>query len=104
MGFTDAEGNFQVFPKVRKNKQTGAITSYGIGYHFHMGLHLQDIEILRSIQNMLGGIGKIYEYPLKPEAHNAIYLQGELLWFLENVLLVYPLLTLYQISRFNKVK
>jgi len=72
MGLLDAEGNFQVFPKVRKNKVTGAITSYGVGYHFHLGMALRDLKLLEMIQSAFGGIGKIYLYPLKPEAHYVI--------------------------------
>lgn len=53
IGFLDAEGNFQVFPKVQKNKE-GLITRYGIGVGFHIGLHIRDIAILELIKIELG--------------------------------------------------
>ena len=71
MGYADAEGNFQVFPKKRVNTK-GDITHYGVGYHFHMGLGLRDLALLKEIMTIFGGIGKIYEYPAKVEAHYAI--------------------------------
>lgn len=71
MGFLDAEGNFQVFPKKRVNKN-GDITHYGVGYHFHLGLSIRDLALLQQIMSILGGIGKIYQYPDKDEAHYAI--------------------------------
>jgi hypothetical protein len=104
MGLLDAEGNFQVFPKVRKNLVTGAITSYGVGYHFHLGMALRDLELVRSIQTVFGGRGKIYEYPLKPEAHYVISTLADMRWLLESVLLQYPLLTMHQASRLSQLK
>lgn len=104
MGLLDAEGNFQVFPKVRKNKVTGAITSYGVGYHFHLGMALRDLELIKTIQSVFGGRGKIYEYPAKPEAHYVISRLADMQWLLENVLLMFPLLTLHQASRLNQLK
>jgi len=71
MGFLDAEGNFQVFPKKRVNKN-GDITHYGVGYHIHIGLSMRDLALLQLTMSMLGGIGKIYLYPHKDEAHYAI--------------------------------
>lgn len=71
MGFLDAEGNFQVFPKKRVNAK-GEITHYGVGYHFHIGLSQRDAKLLEFIKLQFQGIGKIYPYPHKEEAHYAI--------------------------------
>ena len=76
MGFLDAEGNFQVFPKARVNVK-GVTTHYGVGYHFHMGLGMRDLELLEFIKLQFEGIGKIYPYPHKVEAHYAISRKGE---------------------------
>jgi hypothetical protein len=103
IGFLDAEGNFQIFPKRRKNKQ-GVITSVGVGYGFHLGLSLRDLPVLRSIQAMLGGIGKISEYPHKNEAHYAITKKNELLAFIAFIFPYYSLLTAYQYKRFCVLK
>lgn len=51
--FLDAEGNWQVFPKVQKNKE-GIITRYGIGVGFHIGLHIRDLALLENMKIELG--------------------------------------------------
>jgi hypothetical protein len=71
-GFCDAEGNFQTTTIKRINKK-GVLTSIGLKYSFHMGLHLRDKALLELIQVKLNNMGKIYEYKTKEEAHLAIY-------------------------------
>lgn len=65
IGFCDADANFQVFPKVRSYlKKDGTPSNYyNIGYGFHISLSSKDLPLLKSIQNILNGIGHIYEYP-----------------------------------------
>lgn len=103
MGFLDAEGNFQVFPKKRVNKN-GEITHYGVGYHFHLGLSVRDLTLLKFIMSILGDIGKIYLYPEKEEAHYAISRVAEILWLVEAILQLNPLLTMNQASRYNQLQ
>jgi hypothetical protein len=103
MGFLDAEGNFQVFPKKRVSK-AGDITHYGVGYHFHLGLSVRDHALLQSIMSTLGDIGKIYLYPHKEEAHYAISRLGDLRKLLDMILENHPLLTIHQASRYNQLR
>nr|YP_007475436.1 hypothetical protein H888_mgp09 [Microbotryum cf. violaceum BFL-2013]AGE14650.1 hypothetical protein [Microbotryum cf. violaceum BFL-2013] len=102
IGFVDAEGNFQVFPIARKNVK-GIITHYGVGYHFHLGLSLRDIELLKNIMHTLDNKGKINVYPEKDEAHYVISRREEVIYFIFMIMNQYPLLTLHQASRFNKI-
>lgn len=41
VGFNDAEGNFQVYPKKRVLK-SGEISKYNVGYAYHLSLHQRD--------------------------------------------------------------
>lgn len=103
IGFLDAEGNFQVFPKAQKNKQ-GIITRYGIGVGFHLGLHIRDLAILENIKIELGNLGKIYEYNEKNEAHYAITKKEELREFISKVFKDHTIITDYQYNRFMVMK
>ena len=100
---TQAEGNFQTtkFNRINKN---GDVTSIGLKYSFHIGLHLRDIELLKTIQSKLNNIGKIYEYIDKEEAHLAVYKVEELKWIIENIFSLYPLLTTHQRLRFEQLR
>lgn len=102
-GFCDAEGNFQTTKFKRVNKK-GIITSIGLKYSFHIGLHLRDKELLNLIQFKLNNIGKIYVYENKEEAHLAIFKIEEMKWLIENVLSKYPLLSLYQRLRYEQMR
>lgn len=105
IGFIDAEGNFQTTIKPRKNKY-GVVTSYGVGYSFHLGLSMTDNALVRNIQNMLGGIGTLHEYPNKGvtgECHYAITRRSDLEWFLNTVFANHHLLTSYQAMRLSLV-
>lgn len=103
IGFCDAEGNFQTtkFNRINKN---GVVTSIGLKYSFHIGLHLRDIELLKLIQSKLNNIGKIYEYVNKEEAHLAVYKVEELKWLIENIFSYYPLLTIHQRLRYEQMR
>lgn len=92
IGFMDAEGNFQLFPKIRKDKE-GNINRYGLGYGFHMGLSSRDTALVEYIQKILQGLGKMYIYPHRQEAHYAITRKQELLQFINLVLSEHSLLT-----------
>nr|YP_007475360.1 hypothetical protein H911_mgp44 [Microbotryum lychnidis-dioicae]AGE14574.1 hypothetical protein [Microbotryum lychnidis-dioicae] len=75
----------------------------GVGYHFHLGLSLRDIELLKNIMHTLDNKGKIYVYPEKDEAHYVISRREEVIYFIFMIMNQYPLLTLHQASRFNKI-
>ena len=55
IGFLDAEGNFQTFPKKRVRKD--GTTYYNIGYGIHLGLHLKEKVLIEDIRSKLGNIG-----------------------------------------------
>lgn len=103
IGFCDAEGNFQTTTLKRINK-LGNITSIGLKYSFHMGLHLRDKNLLELIQTKLNNMGKIYIYEKKEEAHLAIYKVEELKWLIENIFSKYPLLSEYQAIRYEQLR
>lgn len=103
IGFLDAEGNVQIFPKKRTDT-LGNITHYGVGYGFYLGLNLRDLQLLKFIQRMLNNIGKIYIYEEKEEAHYAITKKAELLWFIGYVFAGYTLKTVHSFTRFEIMK
>lgn len=102
-GFCDAEGNFQTTNFKRVNKK-GTITSIGLKYSFHIGLHLRDKILLEFIQTKLNNMGKIYEYPKKEEAHLAIYKIDDLKWLIEHIFSKYPLLSDHQAIRYEQLR
>lgn len=103
MGFLDAEGHFQVFPKARVNVK-GVTTNYGVGYHIHIGVGLRDLEWLEFIKLQFEGIGKIDPYPHKVEAHYAISRKGVVKWLMDHLLGQHALLTIHQSSRYNQLR
>ena len=102
IGFCDADANFQVFPKVRSYlKKDGTPSNYyNIGYGFHISLSSKDLPLLLSIQNILNGIGHIYEYPSRDEARLSVTKLADLKYLIENVFDVSPLITNHQASRY----
>lgn len=71
IGFCDAEGNFQT-TKVKRINKDGKLTSIGLKYSFHIGLHIRDRLILDLIKSELNNIGTIYDYVNKNESHLAV--------------------------------
>lgn len=51
VGFCDAEGNFQLYPKKGVLK-SGIVSKYNVGLGFHISLHSRDTELLQSIHNI----------------------------------------------------
>lgn len=103
IGFSDAEGNFQS-TKVKRINKKGELTSIGLKYSIHFGLHIRDRKILELIQSEFNNIGKIYDYENKNESHLAIVKIEDLKWLIENVYSFHPLLTEYQYNRYNILK
>jgi LAGLIDADG endonuclease len=102
IGFTDAEGNFQIFPKKRV-LASGEIVRYNVGYSYHLSLHNRDSNILRDIQEKLG-IGIIYEYKNKPDCRLAVNKKSDLLYLINNIFNKYPLITKNQFIRYHLLK
>lgn len=106
IGFIDAEGNFQTTKKLRLNP-SGQLVAVGIGYSFHMGLSMVDLELLNLIRANLGGIGTMHLYPNKGktgEAHFAITRRPDLIAFLGILFAEHSLLTAYQTKRLGLVQ
>lgn len=103
VGFNDAEGNFQVFPKKRILK-SGEISKYNVGNSYHLSLHSRDALLIKIIQENLGNIGVIYEYENKPDCRLAVSDQKSLLYLIENIFDVYPLLSYNQFMRYSLLK
>ncbi|RPB17885.1 hypothetical protein L211DRAFT_854687 [Terfezia boudieri ATCC MYA-4762] len=53
VGFSDGESSFSIVP----NKKDDRV--YKFNFVFQIGLHIDDIEALLSIQRLLGGIGSV---------------------------------------------
>lgn len=103
VGFSDAEGNFQIYPKKRILK-SGEISKYNVGYAYHLSLHKRDINNLKNIKNKLSNIGTIYEYPDKLDSRLAINdIQG-LFYLMNNVFDIYPLIVESQLTRYLLLK
>jgi len=102
IGFTDAEGNFQTFPKKRV-LTSGEIVRYNVGYSYHLSLHNRDSNLLRDIQEKLG-LGVIYEYKNKPDCRLAVNKKSDLLYLINNIFNKYPLITKSQSIRYHLLK
>lgn len=102
VGFTDAEGNFQIFPKKRV-LTSGEVVRYNVGYSYHLSLHPRDINILKDIQSKLG-VGIIYEYCNKLDCRIAVNKKSELLFLINNIFDKYPLITKNQLIRYQILK
>jgi len=104
IGFCDAEGNFQTFPKKRVRKDKSVY--YNVGYGFHLGLHSRDKDLMNLIHSKLGYRGKVYEYHKsnKDEIHLAVTQLEELNWLNENLFDSYPLLTKHQWDRYCRLR
>jgi hypothetical protein len=103
IGFNDAEGNFQVFPKKRVLK-SGDISCYNVGHSYHLSLHSRDALLIKDIQQKLDNIGVIYEYKDKPDCRLAVGDKKGLFYLIENVFDVYPLLANNQFMRYSLLK
>ena len=103
VGFNDAEGNFQVFPKKRVLK-SGEISSYSVGCAYHLSLHSRDAALIRDIHQKLNNTGVIYEYKDKPDCRLAVGSIDGLLHLFNTVFDVYPLLANNQLMRYSLLK
>src|SRR5271169_5295437 len=106
IGFSDAEANFQTFPKKRIGKDGKTIKYYNIGYGYHLRLNIIDKEIIKNIHLKLNNIGNIYEYSNnnRQEIHLAITKLEDLKWLIYNIFNDYTLLTKHQNERFSRLK
>lgn len=103
VGFNDAEGNFQVFPKKRVLK-SGEISGYGVGCAYHLSLHSRDATLIKDIHQKLDNIGVIYEYQTKPDCRLAIGDRNGLLYLFKVAFDAYPLLANNQLMRYSLLK
>lgn len=103
VGFNDAEGNIQMYPKKRVLK-SGEISKINVGYSYHLSLHKRDIELIKSVQKRLGDIGSIYQYENKPDVRLAVNDRQGLLYLINNVFNEYSLITKHQLIRYHLVR
>jgi len=101
--FCDAEYSFicNLVPRISKE---GLITSYRVFYRIQIGLNIIDRPILELINNKIGNLGKIYDYPNKKESTLSITTHENMKIMIENVFSKYPLLTSYQATRDEKLR
>ena len=106
IGFCDADGNFQTFPKHRKYlKKDGSLSEYyNIGYGIHISLSIKDLGLIQEIQNTLNGVGHIYTYPDREEARLSITKTKELVWMIENIFDLSSLVSLRQRDRYLRFR
>lgn len=102
VGFLDAEGNFQVYPKKRVLK-SGEVSKYNVGLGFHLSLHSRDIDILIDIKKKLNDMGVIYKYKDRLEARLAVNDRSSLLYLI-NIFDLYPFLTNHQLLRYRLLR
>lgn len=103
VGFSDAEGSFQTYPKKRTNSE-GVVTHYGVGYSFTISLHSRDKMLLDETKLKLNDVGVLYNHNDGTEVRIAVNDREGLLWLVENVFDKYPLLTAHQVRRYNLLK
>jgi len=119
IGFMDADGSFQIFPKKRSyiSINSGIISEYiNIGYGIHISLSERDLPLLKEINQHLSNLvnpnihnnfklsGKIYTYPKRKEAVLAYTKLLDIQFLIENVFDKYPLVTLNQRQRYNLLR
>ena len=106
VGFCDADANFQVFPKKRSYiKKDGSLSEYyNIGYGFHVSLSMKDLDLLIKTKDMFNSIGIIYTYPSRDEARWAVTKKAELVYLIETVFDLHPLLTQHQRDRYARLR
>ena len=102
-GFSDAEGNFQIYPKKRVGK-SGQINKYNVGCSYHLSLHENDIELIKIIKNKLNNIGTIYRYHNKIDCRLAVNDISGLFYLMQNVFDKYPLIVENQLLRYLLLK
>lgn len=102
MGFSDAEGNFQVYPKKRTLK-SGEVSKYNVGLGFHLSLHSRDLELLQSIHNNINNIGTFYEHKLRDEVRIAVNDRTGLRTLID-IFDSFPLVTIHQNTRYKLLK
>lgn len=131
VGFCEGDGNFQVDYDFSRRKEVfeeeGNLESYDfllkelkvknkvllingkipiprVTYSINISLGIVDLQLLKDIQKKLNGIGIIYEYPDRKEARLSIRKKKDLLWLIDNVFNIFPLLTFYQRDRYFRLK
>lgn len=87
-GFIDGEGSFSVM----RTKSKSHKSTWKIEPKFKLGLHKRDLSLLIQLQQILGGIGSIYQNQTLNKVNNIINNKKDLtklILFLDE----YPLLT-----------
>ena len=103
VGFSDAEGNFQTYPKKRVGK-LGQVNKYNVGCSYHLSLHEKDIDLIKNIKSKLNNIGTIYKYHNKIDCRLAINDISGLFYIMQNVFDKYPLIVENQLLRYLLLK
>jgi len=103
IGFCDAEGNFQVFPKKRTVAEGYTKTYYNVGYGFHLSLHIRELPLLQYLKKELNLPGLIYVYEHRQEARLAIVKLEDIKYLLSAIFDAYPLINENQRQRYYKL-
>nr|CBY89747.1 putative LAGLIDADG homing endonuclease [Grifola frondosa] len=105
IGFMDAEGGFLCHLVPRINRKNIA-TSYKILRAIHLGLNLKDLSLIEFINQKLGNIGNIYQYPIKQECKLAISSNENIVKFIQTVFseTENTLLTIHQATRYEQLR
>jgi LAGLIDADG endonuclease len=92
------------FTKKKRGLISGQIARYNVGYSYHLSLHSRDSNILKDYKKKFLGIGVIYEYNNKPDCRIAVNKKSDLLYLINNIFDIYPLITKNQTIRYNLLK
>lgn len=84
--------------------KNGTITNYRLGFAYHLSLHSRDMALIENIRKRLNNVGVIYNYPNKNDSRLAVNGKQDLLYLIDNVFEIYPLLTVNQRNRYNLLK
>ena len=87
-GLIDAEGSFSIIVSKSQTHKLG----WRVEAKFQMGLHQRDLTLLLLLQQILGGVGTIYEHPTINKVNYSINSKKDLTNLI-NHLEKYPLLT-----------
>lgn len=84
--------------------KSGIISSIRLGFAYHLSLHNRDMALIENIRKILNNVGVQYNYTNKNDSRLAVNDKQGLLYLINNVFEIYPLLTINQRNRYNLLK
>ena len=81
-------------------KELGELSKVNVGYSYHLSLHTRDRDLILDIQKKLNNVGSFYEYDGKTDVRIAVNDKSSLIFLIENLFNIFPLITRHQLKRY----